>query len=218
MNFKTMSDKFQNKYRIPSARLKNWDYRTNAMYFVTICTKNREHYFGEIEQGEMILSDIGKLCEEFLNKIPEHFPFVLIDESVVMPNHVHAIVVIDNPVSVATVETLHATSLQSNAQQSNAQQSNAQQSNTQQSNAPTDITKNTAMASISPKSGSLSTILRSFKSAVTKDAHFIHADFEWQTRFHDHIIRNDESYHTIKNYIKVNPQSWKKDKFYNLQK
>jgi putative transposase len=58
-----MPDKYQNKYRIPSARLQNWDYGSNAAYFVTICTKNREHFFGEIVDGEMHLNDIGKIVE-----------------------------------------------------------------------------------------------------------------------------------------------------------
>ncbi len=188
-----MSDKFQNKYRIPSARLKDWDYRWYAMYFVSICTKNRKHYFGEITDGEIILSETGKLCEKYLNEIPEHFPFVLLDSSVVMPNHVHAIIVIDNP-----EQTLHCRDVACNVSTDNDEK-----------------TKNIAMASISPKSGSLSTIIRSFKSAVTKNAHLINADFEWQSRFHDHIIRNNESYQRIKNYIETNPKNWDSDKMNN---
>lgn len=91
-----MSEKFQNKYRIPSARLQNWDYGWNAKYFVTICTKNREHFFGEIRDGEMQLSEIGKLVKlEWLKTLKirpdmhlELGPFV------VMPNHVHTIITI----------------------------------------------------------------------------------------------------------------------------
>ncbi len=88
-------DKFQNKYRVPSARLQNWDYGRNAAYFVTICTADREHYFGKIENEEMILSEIGKNAYECWLEIPEHFPFVKLDVHVVMPNHVHGIIVID---------------------------------------------------------------------------------------------------------------------------
>ncbi len=201
-----MSDKFQNKYRIPSARLKDWDYRWYAMYFVTICTKNRKHYFGEITDGEIILSETGKLCEKYLNEIPEHFPFVLLDSSVVMPNHVHAIIVIDNPeqtLPVVVVETLHCNV------------STTTDTTVMPGIGNNEKTKNIAMASISPKSGSLSTIIRSFKSAVTKNAHLINADFEWQSRFHDHIIRNNESYQRIKNYIETNAKNWDADKFNN---
>jgi len=58
-----MPDKYQNKYRIPSARLQTWDYGSNASYFITICTKNREHSFGEIVDNEMYFNEIGKLAE-----------------------------------------------------------------------------------------------------------------------------------------------------------
>lgn len=88
-----MNNKFQNKYRIPSARAPWWDYGNNAAYFVTICTRNREHYFGEIIQHTMRLTEIGKQAEICWNEIPEHFPFVIMDEFVVMPNHVHGILV-----------------------------------------------------------------------------------------------------------------------------
>lgn len=87
-----MADKFQNKYRIPSARATWWNYGDNGYYFVTICTYNKEHWFGEIENGVMVLSEIGKLTENFWQQIPQHFPFVELYTFVVMPNHVHGII------------------------------------------------------------------------------------------------------------------------------
>ncbi|MEO8151239.1 MAG: hypothetical protein ABI723_26645 [Bacteroidia bacterium] len=71
------------------------------------------------------------------------------------------------------------------------------------------------MAKISPKPGSISTIMRSYKSAVSKKACLINDRFEWQERFQDHIIWNSESFETIQNYIENNPANWKNDKFYN---
>jgi len=68
------------------------------------------------------------------------------------------------------------------------------------------------MANISPKSGTISTIIRSYKSVVSKNAHLIHADFAWQARFHDHIIRDSKSFENIQNYIANNPLNWGKDK------
>lgn len=89
-----MSDKFQNQFRIESARAQWWNYGWNAAYFVTICTAHREHYFGEIisvETGHypvsknvMKLSEIGQLAEKFWLSIPEHFPFVKLDVFVVL--------------------------------------------------------------------------------------------------------------------------------------
>lgn len=88
-------DKFENKYRIPSARAQWWDYGSNAPYFITICTKNREHFFGEIKDGKMVLSGIGRMAYVFWMEIPVHFSFVVLDEFVVMPNHIHRIIIID---------------------------------------------------------------------------------------------------------------------------
>ncbi|MEX0772779.1 MAG: hypothetical protein WD038_06400, partial [Balneolales bacterium] len=95
-------DKYKNKYRIPSARAPFWDYGWNAAYFVTICTKKREHYFGEITTGRdainrVSLSEIGEIARDCWLAIPEHFPFVKLENHIVMPNHVHGIVVIDRP-------------------------------------------------------------------------------------------------------------------------
>jgi REP element-mobilizing transposase RayT len=197
-----MNNKFQNKYRIASSRLKNWDYGKNGAYFITICTGNREHFFGEIvlvnDENEMQFNEIGLLANEFWAEIPIHFPFVELGNYQVMPNHVHGILIMDKKNIVdddidVVVETLHC-------------------------NVSTDDKigiKNERMAKISPKPGTISAIIRSYKSVVTKNAHYIHADFEWQERFHDHIIRDNESFERIQNYIENNVKNWKDDKFYN---
>jgi putative transposase len=184
-----MADKYQDKYRVQSARLSSWDYRSNAAYFITICTLNREHYFGEITRRSMQLSEIGKKAKDNWLDIPNHFSFVMLDAFVIMPNHLHGIIVIDKPVA----ETLHATSLQPSESPS---------------------IKNKIMADISPKPGSLSTIIRSFKSSVTKWCNQNKIQFGWQSRFHDHITRNNNEFRRIQNYIINNPVNWKEDKFY----
>ena len=116
-----MTEKYKNKYRIQSARLQHWDYGWNASYFVTICTHNHEHYFGGIVDDEMVLSDIGKISWRFWGEIPTHFPFVILNAYVVMPNHLHGIIIIDktddgrndgNNMDSLTVETQNFASLQ----------------------------------------------------------------------------------------------------------
>lgn len=87
-------DRFRDKYRIPSARLQNWNYGWNASYFVTINTGGMAHHFGKIVQGKMHLSAIGQLAEKFWLEIPEHFPFVLLGVHQIMPNHMHGIITI----------------------------------------------------------------------------------------------------------------------------
>jgi len=188
-----MTDKYRNKYRIQSTRLQNWDYGWNAAYFVTICTKNREHYFGDIVDGEIQLSEIGKMAKKCWLEIPQHFPFVKLESFVVMPNRIHGIIVIDKiddgRVDNVTVETQNFASLQQR--------------------------QSTRKNKFGPQSKNLASIIRGFKIGVTKNARQIHADFEWQSRFHDHIIRNEKSFNQISKYIINNPNDWGKDKFYN---
>ncbi|MDD4217951.1 MAG: hypothetical protein PHZ24_11525, partial [Bacteroidales bacterium] len=80
-------DKFQNKYRISSARLQTWDYASNGAYFITICTKNRVHYFGKIENEKMILSNVGVITDLLWYEIKNHAKNVELGQFVVMPNH-----------------------------------------------------------------------------------------------------------------------------------
>ncbi len=178
--------KFKGKYRIPSARLQTWDYGSNGMYFITICTKNREHYFGEIANGQMILSEIGLLANKYWNEIPEHFPFVILDAFVVMPNHVHGIIIMNK---------------------------NDDHVQTPNLGVSTDIDCRTAAASKKWKPGILGLIMNQYKRVVTINARKIYPDFAWQPRYHDHIIRDNESRERIKNYIINNPKKWHQDTF-----
>lgn len=102
-------DKFQNKYRIPSARLQQWDYRWAGAYFITICTQNRIHYFGDIENGKMVLSNIGVLADAFWYEINNHAQNVELGEFVVMPNHVHGVLILsgnDITTSMMTITSI----------------------------------------------------------------------------------------------------------------
>ena len=92
-----MEEKFKNIFRIGSARLQEWDYRWNAAYYITISTQGKECYFGKVNHGEMIRSENGIIANRYWLEIPKHFPFVKLDEYVVMPDHIHGIVWIDNP-------------------------------------------------------------------------------------------------------------------------
>ena len=91
-----MSNLFHNKYRIASARLQTWNYGNAGMYFITICTANREFYFGEIINAQMQLSELGKIAETEWIKTVELRPDMNLElgEFVVMPNHMHGIILI----------------------------------------------------------------------------------------------------------------------------
>ena len=187
-----MQNKFQNKYRIPSARLQMWDYSNNGAYFITICTQNRHHFFGYIQNQEMQLSKTGKLAEQFWHEIPSHFPMVELGNFVVMPNHVHGILIIDKPNDESFVETRQC--LVSTVETNSIIGSSRFQNQG----------KNT-----------ISSIVGSYKSIVTKMSRQINPNFAWQSRFHDHIIRNERDYLVHGEYIQMNVQRWHNDEYFN---
>ena len=187
-----MPEKYKNKYRIKSARLPNWNYGNIGMYFITICTENRVHYFGEIRNGKMYLNEIGDIVTTEWLKTFEMRPDMNLQmgEYIIMPNHFHAIIIIgDNEYNVMTNtprrDAIHYVS-----------------------------TTNTPKNKFGPQSKKLASIVRGFKIGVTKNARLINSDFGWQSRFHDHIIRNDKSFQNISNYIINNPKNWNEDKFF----
>ncbi|WP_044117824.1 transposase [Alkaliflexus imshenetskii] len=195
-----MTEKFQNKYRIPSARLQNWDYRWDGAYFITICTQNRKCCFGEIENGKMILSEIGKIVETEWLKTTDLRPDMnlQLDAYVIMPNHFHAIIIIgkndyNNKRGVERRDAIHCVSTTDT---------------TTTTNKPT---KN----QFGPQSKNLASIIRGFKTGVTINARKLYPNFAWQPRFHDHIIRDNDSFKRIQTYILENPIKWGNDKFYN---
>ena len=186
-----MPDKFLNRYRISSARISKWNYGNNAAYFLTICTAGRQHYFGEIINSEMQLSKAGEYATECWLSIPKHFPYFYLDASVVMPNHIHGIVLIETPYFV---ETRHALSLPQFPDKSKQRHFRFRNQG-----------KNT-----------ISSMVGSFKSAVTKLCNENKLSFGWQSRFHDHIIRDKDEFYKIRNYINNNKANWKQDKFYSI--
>ncbi|MDD3050322.1 MAG: hypothetical protein PHR06_04185 [Candidatus Cloacimonetes bacterium] len=190
---------FNNKYRIDSTRLKGWDYGWNASYFVTICTHNREYFFGKIESGKIKLSEIGKIAEKYWFEITQHFPFVKLGSFVVMPNHIHGIIIIDK----TNVETQNDFVVE-----------------TQDNNMVVVETQNLASLQLrygetanhfGPQSKNLASIIRGYKIGVTKNARIINPNFKWQPRYYDHIIRDEKSFYNISNYIINNPINWHED-------
>ncbi len=93
--------KFKYKYTPQSTRLQNWDYASNGHYFITICTKDRQNYFGEIKNNQIILNEYGKIVYDEIKNINNYNKLIMIDEFIIMPNHIHGILIIDNN----TVET-----------------------------------------------------------------------------------------------------------------
>ncbi len=106
MGIMDKSDLYKAKYWIKSTRLKEWDYSSLGYYFITICAKNHECVFGEILEGEMILSKIGEIVAEEWQKIEQIRPNIKLDEWIIMPNHLHGIIIIrDETKNDTSVET-----------------------------------------------------------------------------------------------------------------
>ncbi|MBV4355997.1 transposase [Pinibacter aurantiacus] len=207
------NEKYLNKYRIPSARLQGYDYGANGAYFVTICTQKKIPYFGEIISAAVetdnnpslvngdnnpsivngdnnpslvnppIAADletdfhpslretaIGKIAYDCWVAIPDHFPFVALDEFVIMPDHIHGILFFNKPYQ-------H------------------------------DWMANT----FGRQSQNLGSVLRGFKASVKRFANSNNIEFEWQSRYHDRIIRDENELNRIRLYIKNNPTIWLKD-------
>ena len=219
-----MSDKFQDKYRIPSARADWWNYGWNSAYFVTICTAHREHYFGEIGANPVMqLSEIGKLAENFWWSIPEHFPFAKLDVFVVMPNHIHGILVIDKlddgrDINIETGRNVETGHRPVSIDIGTTQTGQCPVSTNPETNFCNFTTEPQTLGKLRFRNQgkhTLSSIIGSYKSIVTKRAHLIHADFAWQERFHDHIICDAEEFCKIANYIENNVDNWHDDLLYS---
>ncbi|MBU0649420.1 transposase [Patescibacteria group bacterium] len=176
---------FQNKYRVPSARLPSWDYSSAGFYFVTICTKDRKEYFGDVNKEEMVFNDLGIIARKYWQEIPRHFAQVELDEYIIMPNHVHGIIKIRRD---EALPRLYKGMPYSGS--------------------------HVQMSKISPKQGSLAVIIGSYKSAVAKYIHQLQDSkkFQWQSRYYDAIIWDERSLQNIYEYIKNNPINWQYDR------
>ena len=175
---------------------------------MTFCTKNHDLYFGDVVDGRMELSEIGEWAVKQIEQtaiIRQND--VEIPLFVVMPNHVHLIVVYNRVVPCRDA-------------------SNASASNASVSNVPTILHKTNesvmrgetdargASLRFGPQSGNLASVVRGIKSAVTKYANEHDIPFAWQSRYHDHIIRNQLEMNRIADYVQNNPMKWEMDRFY----
>jgi REP element-mobilizing transposase RayT len=179
-----------------SIRLKGYDYRWAGAYFVTLCTFQRECLFTFWDcDGTLELNTLGCMAKTDWLAIPEHFPGVELDAYMVMPNHVHGILVIAQPNSAEAtppVGAQHAAPL------------------------PTPPYRHD---NVTP--GSLGAIVRSYKSAVTRHINQTMqtpGQTRWQRNYYEHIIHNEADLQRIRQYIWENPSHWAEDENHPDQK
>jgi REP element-mobilizing transposase RayT len=170
-----------------SIRLKGYDYAQAGAYFVTVCTHERRLLFDELA--------IRQLAEDCWLAIPDHAPGVELDEWVVMPNHVHGIIVQCGDIQGRDVQGRDV------------------QGRDVQLNVPTARDPNNPFSIMSPRRNTLSVIIRTYKAAVTTACRRIgRDDFAWQRNYYEHIIRNERELNAIRQYIQNNPLKWALDR------
>lgn len=170
-----------------SIRLKGYDYSQAGLYFITICCQDRAYLFGNVVDGQMVLNDAGKIANDCWLEIPNHFPNAVLHEHIVMPNHIHGIIEI-----VVGAENFPPDKIGAN-----------DTIGVNDGNGANDYSP------LRSPSKTIGSIVRGFKIGVTKwmrqntDVLYI-----WQRNYYEHIIRNEQSYQNISEYIINNPVKW----------
>src|SRR6056297_2387839 len=187
---------YKNRYRVESTRLKGWDYSSPGAYFITICTKNREWLFGDIVENFMVLNGNGTIVENCWYDLPCHYDHVKLDQFVIMPNHVHGIMMID-------IENVPASHVETGLKPVSTE----------------------PVLSANIDNGKMKThglfefvrALKTFSARRINEHRKTPGKPVWQSRFYDHIIRDDNELYRIRKYIMVNPANWENDNNYTAE-
>ena len=172
------------KYHRRSIRIPGYDYSQTGWYYITICVNNRIPLFGKVVNGQIILNKFGTIADKEWKKTETLRSKIRLDQYVIMPNHIHGIIQI-----IGNQDHGRGTMLRTP----------------------------TAEQYGKPVSNSIPTIVRSFKAVVTKQINEIRqspGDRIWQKNYWEHVIRNEQDLHRIRNYIINNPLKWPSDKYF----
>jgi len=164
------------KHHRRSVRLPKFDYKQPGAYFVTICTQNRECLFGTAADGKIQMNDAGRIAQVSWRGLPSQFSNISLDAFVVMPNHVHGIILVGA-----------------------------------QFIAPSDSPRN--HQGVMNRAPTLGEIVRAYKAGSTRMIRkAANANFAWQRNYYEHVIRDEESFNRIRQYILDNPGRWEIDR------
>ena len=222
-----MPEKFREIYRTGTNRCPGYDYSAPGMYFITICTRKKIPYFGEIVYCEMVLSGTGVIVRDFWMAIPDHFPNVRLDELIIMPDHLHGIIIIMETPVINNAETPAINNAETpvinNAETpkiNNAETpvinnvetpviNNAETPKLGVSTEGVDIAgKSKNRGNPNWKSNSIGSIINQYKRICTIKAKLFGLDLVWQPRYYDHIIRSECELKRIRSYIQNNPKEY----------
>ncbi len=168
------------KHHRRSIRLKNYDYSQAGAYYITICVYNREHLFGDIIDSELQPNEYGKIAENEWIKTFQLRKNIEMDEFIIMPNHLHGIIIISNE-SDSTGTARRTPTIERFSK---------------------------------PTANTIPTIIRNYKSAVTKQINELRntpGTILWQRNYYEHVIRDESDLNRIREYIINNPRNWEND-------
>lgn len=176
------------KHHRRSIRLPNYDYSQSGAYYITIVTWHRECLFGDVVDGEMVLSKFGLVAKQQWANLPNRFPNITLGAFVIMPNHIHGVIVIMTGRGTAGNLNDHDGELSRRAPTHEQYQK--------------------------PVKGSIPTIVRSYKSSVSYRINLMRGTQDipvWQRNYYEHIIRNERDLQNKTDYIEANPRLWAED-------
>jgi len=185
------------KHHRRSLRLKGYDYSQQGAYFITICTQNREYLFGDVVDGDIILNEFGEIVKYTWFDLPNHIGNIALDDFIVMPNHIHGIIII---VGAGPRPAQNKKPIQ-NGQRADLERADLERAGLERAGlepAPT-------------RDFGLSEIVRQLKTFSAKRINRIRnmTGFPvWQRNYYDHIIRDEDEMKQIREYIHTNPQNW----------
>jgi len=197
------------KHKRKRNRLYNFDYSNNGLYFVTICTENRDHLFGGVYNDFMCVNKLGTILYQQWQWLFEQYKYIKNHGFIVMPNHVHGIVEIDRWMVGDESDKNVIGGLDDMLDSHGRDRSRP---------VPTDVGNNPNIliqnkSDKKTKIKSISELIGAFKTTSSKIIHQQYLPrFAWQRSFHDHIIRNEKEYAQIYKYVQMNPVLWNRDR------
>lgn len=186
-----MIENHEERHGRRSIRLKGYDYTKPGAYFVTLVAVDRTYLFGNLKDGKMELNDFGKIAEMCWHEIPQHFSHAQLDAFIIMPNHIHGIIIINERQSSIGTEDCRGNAC---------------------------VTQTKAMTNkvgkAKPIPGSLGVIVGSYKSAISKrinEFRKMPGKKVWHRNYYESIARSESGLNRIRQYIISNPDNWDKD-------
>jgi REP element-mobilizing transposase RayT len=202
-------------HRRQSTRLRHYDYAASGYYFVTICTHQRQHLFGDIQGDGMVLNDAGRAALAYWQRLTQHFDHIRLDAFVVMPNHVHGIIqIVEWPDMPDVNESGRSSPTSGRGEAFWLSRSADELTRCSQNASPLRSVDGLTDRPHGTPSGSIGAIVGNYKSISTRQINRIRrtpGTPVWQRNYHDRIIRTELKLDNVRAYIQTNPQNWQDD-------